>query len=97
MATTATKVGPKYQVTIPKHVREAAGLQIGDLVEATLGREGIVLRQKVLVDRTVEKELEAAMADVKAGRVGKPVKSARALVRNALRRGRELSKHRPVR
>src|SRR5262249_37010159 len=41
MATAATKVGPKLQVTIPKNVREAVGLKVGDLVEASVGRDGI--------------------------------------------------------
>ena len=43
MATAATKVGPKFQVTIPKNVRDAVGLKVGDLVEASVGRDGIVL------------------------------------------------------
>jgi len=56
MATAATKVGPKFQVTIPKSVRDAVGLKVGDLVEASVGREGIVLRQKVLIDKPVSLE-----------------------------------------
>jgi AbrB family looped-hinge helix DNA binding protein len=101
MPTSATRVGPKYQVTIPKKVRDAVGLKVGDLVEATVGRNGIVLRPKVQIlidkDPVVEKALAEALADVKAGRVSKPHKSARAFVRDALQRGRELSKNRPVR
>ena len=85
---TATKVGPKYQVVIPKAVREAAGLKPGDLVEAAFGREGIVLKPKMLVDRGLEDALAEAEADVKAGRVSKPYRSARALVRDALRAGK---------
>ena len=53
MATAATKVGPKFQVTIPKNVRDAVGLKVGDLIEASVGRKGIVLRQKVLIDKPV--------------------------------------------
>lgn len=94
MASSATKIGPKFQVTIPKRVREAAGLSIGDFMEATPVEGGVLLRSKVMVDRAVEAELAAALADVEAGRVGKPVKSARALVRDAVRRGRESAKHR---
>ena len=99
MASTAQKVGPKFQVTIPKKVREALGIKAGDLVETSLGRDGAVIRPVQLVPRTVdiEKELEAAMAEVKAGRVSKPFKSARALVRDALRHGREGAKNRPLR
>ena len=51
MAGSATKVGPKYQVTIPKQVREAIGLRVGDLVEASAQGGVIILRPKVLVDR----------------------------------------------
>lgn len=85
---TATKVGPKYQVVIPKKVREAAGLKPGDLVEAEFGREGIVLRQKILVDRGLEHALAEAEADVKAGRVSKPFTSVREFVRIAKQHGR---------
>ena len=84
---TATKVGPKYQVVIPKKVREAAGLKPGDLVEAEKVSEGVLLRPKVLVDRGLEEALAEAEADVKAGRVSKPYRSARALVRDAVRAG----------
>jgi AbrB family looped-hinge helix DNA binding protein len=36
------EVGPKFQVTIPKNVREGGGLKVGDMVEAAMGRDGIV-------------------------------------------------------
>jgi len=92
MASTVQKLGPKYQVTIPKKIREALGLKVGDLVEATVGKEGVVLRPKVLVDRdpVVEHALAEAEADVKAGRVSKPYRSARTLVRDAIRDGKRL-------
>ena len=69
MALTARRVGPKFQVTIPKKVREALGIKAGDLVETTLGREGAVIRPVELVPRKIdiEKELEAAMAEVRGG------------------------------
>ena len=77
------KVGPKYRVTIPKSAREAVGLKVGDFVEATVGRDGIVLRPKVVVDERVQvkKRLERAEADVKAGKVLGPFASARAALR----------------
>jgi AbrB family looped-hinge helix DNA binding protein len=78
---TASKIGPKFQVVIPKSIRKAAGLRVGDYVEARLTRDGIVLRPKVLVDRGLERALEEALADLAAGRVSKPFKSARDLVR----------------
>ena len=84
----ATKVGPKYQVEIPKAVRQAAGLKPGDLVEASLSREGIILKPKVLVDRDLEDALTEALTDVRAGRVSAPSRSARVLVRDALKAGK---------
>lgn len=84
----ATKVGPKYQVVIPKAVRQAAGLKPGDLIEATFVRDTIVLKPKILVDRDLEDALTEALADVRAGRVSKPSRSARALVRDALKAGK---------
>ena len=93
MAHTATKVGPKYQVVIPKKVRDAAGLNVGDLVEAVSTPDGVLLKPKVLVDRALEEALAEAEADVKAGRVSKPYRSARALVRDLKkRRGRHVRK-----
>ena len=91
---TATKVGSKYQVVIPKKLSQAAGLKPGDLVEPQLGPDGrIVLQPKVLVDRGLEKALAEAEADVKAGRVSKPFKSVRDFVRIAKRHGRARSRH----
>ena len=92
-----TRIKPKFQVTIPQAAREAVGLKIGDFLEATPTKEGVLLRPKQLVDRKVEldRRLDEALADVKAGRVSKPYKSARTLVRDALGRGR--TKNRPVR
>ena len=83
-----TKVGHKYQVVIPKSIRDAAGLRVGDYMEADLTREGILLRPKMLVDRDLNDALKEALTDVAAGRMSKPVKSARALVRSLKRPGR---------
>ena len=82
---TATKVGHKYQVVIPKSIRDAVGLRVGDYMEADLTREGILLRPKMLVDRDLNTALKEALADVAAGRMSAPVRSARALVRSLKR------------
>ncbi len=68
-----TKIGPKYQVTIPKAAREAAGLDVGDLVEAIPQKDGILLRPKAVVDKhpLIEAHLREAESDIKAGRVSK--------------------------
>lgn len=66
-----TKVGPKFQVTIPKEAREAIGLQVGDVVETTVTKNQIVIRQKLVVDKhpVIEAHLREAEEDIKAGRV----------------------------
>ncbi|MGH7949889.1 MAG: AbrB/MazE/SpoVT family DNA-binding domain-containing protein [Candidatus Binataceae bacterium] len=76
---TATKIGPKFQVVIPKQIRQAARLRVGDYVEATLTREGIVLRPKALIDRDLERDLEEALEDIKAGRVYGPYDASEAV------------------
>src|SRR5262249_62357229 len=80
MATAATKVGPKFQITIPKNVRDAVGLKVGDLVETSVGRDGIVLRQKVLIDKpmSLARRLEESEAAVRAGGGPGPFKRGRA-------------------
>ena len=68
-----TRVGKRYQVTIPKDVRQAIGLKAGDLVEARPGKGCIILYPKVDSDVVdVEKRLAEAEADLKAGRVYGP-------------------------
>jgi len=83
MATTALKVGPKYQVTIPKDVREALGIKVGDLVEAILDRRGAVIRPVEIVPKKVnlKKQLEESEAAVKEGRVLGPFKTAGAAMK----------------
>ena len=67
----------KGQVTIPRDVREAAHLEVGDPVEITMTADGILLRPKKLVDASQawfwsqkwqDGEREAS-ADIDAGRV----------------------------
>jgi AbrB family looped-hinge helix DNA binding protein len=83
-----TKIGPKFQVVIPKKVREQAKLSVGDFVETTATKDGVLIRPKAVVDRDVKSALEEAMADVRAGRVSKPFKTVREFVRLAKRHGR---------
>lgn len=49
---TLTKIGPKFQVTIPKTVRDALGLGIGDLMEASQTKDGILLRPQVVMRKS---------------------------------------------
>jgi len=98
MATTAQKLGPKYQVTIPKPVRDALGLKVGDLVETTISRAGAVIRPVVLVPKKLDlkKQLEESEAAVKAGRVLGPFKTAGAAMKavNAYARRTHRTVHR---
>jgi AbrB family looped-hinge helix DNA binding protein len=52
----------KFQVTIPAKLRERIGVRIGDLMEATVHEDGILLRPKAVVDRTaVADQLERVL------------------------------------
>ena len=86
MATIIAKVGPKYQLVIPKQLRAAAKLKVGDFLKAELRGAGILLTPVDLLER----DLAAAEADVKAGRVYGPFSSAKALVRSLHREAKKL-------
>ena len=90
MAVSVQKVGPKGQVTLPKHVREALGLKTGELVETVLTRDGALTRPVEFRPKKVDLEeaLAEAEADVKAGRVSKPFKSVREFVHLAKQHGK---------
>jgi AbrB family looped-hinge helix DNA binding protein len=88
MATVTAKVGPKYQLVIPKQLRAAAKLKVGDFLKAELRGNGILLTPVDLLER----DLAAAEADVKAGRVYGPFSSAKALVRSLHREAKKLKK-----
>jgi AbrB family looped-hinge helix DNA binding protein len=44
-------VKDKFQVTIPAKLRARIGVRVGDLMEATIHENGILLRPKAVVDR----------------------------------------------
>lgn len=75
-----TRVGPRYQLTIPKEARKAIGLKVGDLVEARVERAGtITLYPKVVFGKgNINKRLEAAEAAYKQGRYLGPFTKASA-------------------
>lgn len=72
-----TKVGPKFQVTIPKAACEAVGLDVGDLVDAIPHGNGILLCPKTVMDKhpVIEARLREAEADIQAGRVSRVFES----------------------
>ncbi len=50
---TLVAVRSKFQVTIPSRLRRSIALQEGDIMEATLLGDGILLRPQEVVDRSV--------------------------------------------
>ncbi len=61
-------VNSKYQILIPRSVREEAGVSVGDVFEAKAHKGTIVFELKSDLDRA----LAEGLADVKAGRVSGP-------------------------
>ena len=74
-------VKPKFQVTIPTAVRKAMGLEIGDLLEAEVKADQIVLTPKSVVDKGLLESLDEA----KQGKLSGPFRTAKAVTR-ALKR-----------
>jgi len=59
------KVKEKFQITLPAELREALHLAVGDLLEAVIQDNVIVLKPKVVVDREEAwAKMEHAMARV---------------------------------
>jgi AbrB family looped-hinge helix DNA binding protein len=57
------KVKEKFQITLPAEVRRMLHLAVGDLLEATVERDKIVLKPKAVIDRAWQQMTEA-MASV---------------------------------
>ena len=53
-------VKPKFQVTIPARLRRGIALREGDIMEATLAGDGILLRPTQVVDRDTAADRVAA-------------------------------------
>ena len=89
MTAVLTKVGRKHRVVIPEAIRREVGLSEGDMIEIRSAQRGkvILLRPKIVVDRDyIKRRLDQAEADVKAGRVSKPFRTARAALAALKRR-----------
>jgi AbrB family looped-hinge helix DNA binding protein len=46
------KVKEKYQVTIPSAIRDRLSLKVGDMLEIGLENDQIVLKPKIIVDKS---------------------------------------------
>jgi AbrB family looped-hinge helix DNA binding protein len=66
-------VKTKYQIVIPRAIREQVGVDIGDLLEAKVERGKITFSPKSVLDRHLAEGLE----DLKKGRTHGPYKSAK--------------------
>jgi AbrB family looped-hinge helix DNA binding protein len=89
------KVKEKFQVTLPVEIRQKAGIDVGDLLEASVQGKRITLVPKVAVDRAfVEQRLAEGLEDLRKGRVYGPFTSSKALVRSLHRESRKLKKKR---
>ena len=67
LALPLVKVKEKFQITLPAELREALHLAVGDLLEATIEDNVIVLKPKVVVDRAhARQELITVMDRVHA-------------------------------
>ena len=58
-----TRVKPKSQVTIPKSVLETTGIKVGDLLEARVSRQGVLLVPQAVMD----KKLDDLRLEIKKG------------------------------
>jgi AbrB family looped-hinge helix DNA binding protein len=82
------KIKEKYQVTLPAAVREKAGLEVGDLLEAKVVGKTITLTPKTVLDR----ELAQALKEIDEGKTYGPFNSAKGLIRSLNRQARTLKK-----
>jgi len=65
LALPIVKIKEKFQITLPAELREALHLAVGDLLEATIHDNVIVLKPKAVVDREQAwVKIEHAMASV---------------------------------
>jgi len=84
-------VKSKYQIVIPRAVREQIGVSVGDLLEARVERGKITFTPKALVERG----LLESLADYKQGRAYGPFRSADELARSLERESRRLRTRKP--
>lgn len=82
------KIKAKYQVTLPAALREKAGLEVGDLLEAKVEGKIITLTPKSVLDR----ELAQALKEIEQGKTFGPFSSAKDLIRSLNREAKKLKK-----
>jgi AbrB family looped-hinge helix DNA binding protein len=77
------KVGSKHQVVIPREVRDELGIEPGDYVEISRGKNGALIKRQELIDAPPTDErlgpkakasLRAGLKDVADGKAGPPLR-----------------------
>ena len=82
------RIKEKYQVTLPAALREKAGLEVGDLLDARVEGKKITLTPKSVLDR----ELAQALKEIEQGKTFGPFNSAKDLIRSLNREAKKLKK-----
>lgn len=67
----------KFQIVIPRHVRNQVHIEIGDVLEAAVENGKITFTPKSVIDR----HLAEGLADAKSGRTHGPYASAHEAIR----------------
>jgi AbrB family looped-hinge helix DNA binding protein len=83
-------VKTKYQIVIPRAIREQAGVGIGDLLEAKVEKGKITFAPKSVLDRHLAEGLE----DLKKGRTHGAYKTAKDAIVALEARAKKLAKRR---
>jgi AbrB family looped-hinge helix DNA binding protein len=83
----------KFQVVIPRSVRDKIGVSVGDLLEARVERGKITFAPKTLVDRGIAESLE----DFKRGRAYGPFETPEELLASLHREARKVRSRKPKR
>jgi AbrB family looped-hinge helix DNA binding protein len=83
-------VKTKYQIVIPRAIREQVGVGIGDLLEAKVEKGKITFAPKSVLDRHLAEGLE----DLKKGRTHGPYKTAKDAIAALEARAKRLAKRR---
>lgn len=78
----AVKIGASRQVVIPKKIHDQLRLSPGDYLQVGVEAGRVVFTPKTLVDKYVQARLDEGLADIRQGRVSRPFRSAKTLVRS---------------
>lgn len=86
------KVVRNGQITLPKEFRDILGVKEGDILEAELENNHLVLKPKTLIDKIPESEFELseqgktkvreALEDYKQGRIKGPFRSVKEMTKS---------------